>query len=242
MKLYHGGIEEIIEIDLKKTKLYKDFGKGFYATNIREQAEIWAELQAEIQSKKNKNYKQKGFVSCYNFIESAFSDDDYKVLRFSGYTEEWFDFVVSNRDKNTIFTHEFDIVDGPVADDKIVLEIDSYLRNPTTKAKEKFLKELSKYPIPSHQICFCTTNALRSIERVDLKPLTRIERISVVVGTDLVVKHNFSLEKAIDTFAASKTFANLFDENTKLYDEPASKICNMLKIELGLIKIPQQSS
>ena len=235
MKLYHGGLYEIIEIDLSKAKPNKDFGKGFYTTNIREQAEIWAEILAETQSRKDKNYKQKGFVSCFNLAASVFSDDDYKVLRFSGYTEEWFDFVVENRNTNEIYKHDFDIVEGPVADDKIVSEINNYLRNPSLEEKQKFLKELSKYPLPSHQICFCTENALRSIQRVDLKPLSRMERIGVVIVNDLMVRHNFTIEDAVETFATSKTFVNLSDESTGLYDKPASEICNMLKKELGII-------
>jgi hypothetical protein len=47
VKVYHGGIEEIIDIDLSKCEPYRDFGKGFYVTNIREQAEYWAERKGK---------------------------------------------------------------------------------------------------------------------------------------------------------------------------------------------------
>ena len=39
MKLYHGSNLAIDEIDLSKCKPYKDFGQGFYLTEIKEQAE-----------------------------------------------------------------------------------------------------------------------------------------------------------------------------------------------------------
>lgn len=39
MKLYHGSNIIIEQIDLSKCKPYKDFGQGFYLTEIKEQAE-----------------------------------------------------------------------------------------------------------------------------------------------------------------------------------------------------------
>ena len=39
MKLYHGSNIVIDRIDLSKCKPYKDFGQGFYLTEIKEQAE-----------------------------------------------------------------------------------------------------------------------------------------------------------------------------------------------------------
>jgi hypothetical protein len=42
MKVYHGSYTEINEIDFEKCKWGKDFGRGFYVTNLHSQAEIWA--------------------------------------------------------------------------------------------------------------------------------------------------------------------------------------------------------
>ena len=42
MKVYHGSYIEIEEIDLSKSNPFKDFGKAFYVTKLREQAEFWA--------------------------------------------------------------------------------------------------------------------------------------------------------------------------------------------------------
>lgn len=42
MLLYHGGNIDIKEIDLAMCRPYKDFGKGFYLTVMKDQAEkIW---------------------------------------------------------------------------------------------------------------------------------------------------------------------------------------------------------
>ncbi|WP_080697196.1 DUF3990 domain-containing protein [Clostridium beijerinckii] len=45
---YHGSNILIKEIDLSKLRLYKDFGQGFYCTEIREQAELMAKRVARI--------------------------------------------------------------------------------------------------------------------------------------------------------------------------------------------------
>jgi predicted RNA-binding protein YlxR (DUF448 family) len=39
MKVYHGSYTQINEIDLSFSQAGKDFGRGFYVTNIRSQAE-----------------------------------------------------------------------------------------------------------------------------------------------------------------------------------------------------------
>lgn len=48
MRLYHGSNIEISNIDLNKCRPYKDFGKGFYLTEIRDQAEKMASRVARI--------------------------------------------------------------------------------------------------------------------------------------------------------------------------------------------------
>lgn len=48
MILYHGSNMIINEIDLSKCRPYKDFGQGFYCTEIKEQAELMAKRVAKI--------------------------------------------------------------------------------------------------------------------------------------------------------------------------------------------------
>ena len=58
MILYHGSNMKINKIDLAKFKPYKDFGKGFYCTTIRKQAEFMAErvVKRQGQNKNNKHF------------------------------------------------------------------------------------------------------------------------------------------------------------------------------------------
>lgn len=54
--LYHGSNLKISKIDLERCKPYKDFGKGFYCTTIKKQAEFMAERVVKRQGR-NKNCK-----------------------------------------------------------------------------------------------------------------------------------------------------------------------------------------
>lgn len=41
MLLYHGSNTDIKEINLSMCRPYKDFGQGFYLTELKDQAEKW---------------------------------------------------------------------------------------------------------------------------------------------------------------------------------------------------------
>ena len=48
MKLYHGSNLDIKEIDLSKCRPYKDFGQGFYLTDLEDQAVKMARRVARL--------------------------------------------------------------------------------------------------------------------------------------------------------------------------------------------------
>lgn len=48
MILYHGSNLIVAHIDLSRTRPYKDFGQGFYLTDLKEQAQRMAERTARI--------------------------------------------------------------------------------------------------------------------------------------------------------------------------------------------------
>lgn len=127
MQVYHGSYIEIEEIDISKCQPNKDFGRGFYVTKFKEQAESWANV---IGSKSNCN----GIVTEFEFFERAYEDERYKILKFEEYNEKWLDFVILNRDRRSLEQkHDYDIVEGPVADDKVANRIDDYLAGIITK-------------------------------------------------------------------------------------------------------------
>jgi hypothetical protein len=225
MKVYHGSYIKVDKIDLSKSKPNKDFGKGFYVTKFRNHAEEWSKIIGE-------KYGTEGFVSEFEFSENDFTKSICKIKHFDAYDEEWLDFVVENRDKNSkIPVHDYDIVIGPVADDKVQNMLRLYLKGKISK--EKFLKMLTHHE-ETHQACFCTLNSLQTIDRIDDTPTYDIVMISEPIIEKLIVDFNFNEEKATNLFFNSDTYTQLSDTETKLYEKDWSETYNLLLNELKL--------
>ena len=131
MRLYHGSNIAIDNINLAMCRPYKDFGQGFYLTDIEKQAEKMAIRVARI-------YGEKPIVNIYE-IDDDFKDfKDLKDLKIKNFgiqtTEEWARFVMNNRCrlftdiKNVLCNkdNKYDIVIGPVADDNMALLFRQY--------------------------------------------------------------------------------------------------------------------
>lgn len=143
IKLYHGS-QEIVEFpSIRLSKYNKDFYFGFYCTNIEKQAIRWAT-----------RYMGKGVVSKYDYTPNP----DLKILTFAEMNEEWLDFVVACRGGTP---HDYDIVEGPMADDKIFNFIQDFLDGEITRIA---FWELIKFNKPTHQISFHTLKALSTLK------------------------------------------------------------------------------
>jgi hypothetical protein len=223
MTVYHGSYTDIDRINLEKCKPGKDFGRGFYVTKIRSQAEYWAE-------KIGKENKTAGVVTEFNFHEYAYDDFDLKTLRFDGYSEEWLDFVVLNRaNESRKQAHDYDIVEGPVADDRVTRRIFVYLSGGVSRAD--FLEELKFYRY-THQIALCTVESLQMIERKVNKSELIIDDIDEAITEALIIDHDMAEEKAIDLYYKSQTYKTLIDESTGLYRKTWTEIYDILLREL----------
>ncbi|GHT02820.1 hypothetical protein AGMMS49525_06920 [Bacteroidia bacterium] len=225
MKVYHGSYLKINEIDLAKSRANCDFGQGFYVTNIRTQADYWAERMGD---KKN----AKGVVTVFEFNERAWEDSEYKILRFDSYTESWLDFVVLNRDTSTTkLRHGYDIVEGPVADDAISVRISDYLDGKISK--EDFLEEL-KFKKPTHQIAFCTLKSLQMIDQTTTESDSVFYHIDDYVVKQLITDCGMTEPVATDLYYASKIYTRLIDESTGLCLKSNADIYKLLLQELNL--------
>jgi hypothetical protein len=224
MKVYHGSYIEIVEIDLSKCEKNKDFGQGFYVTKNRNHAQEWADRMG-------KRNHTAAVVTEFEFGKYLYLEKDFKILRFSNYCNEWLDFVVLNRNnKASEPVHQYDYVEGPIADDKISRRIYDYLDGIVSKAT--FLSEL-EYHEPTHQICFCTVKSLQLISKPSRKPISAIETIVEKIVIQLIEDSELDEENAINTFYNSDTFFQLSDETTKLYLKPWQEIYKLLKKEIG---------
>lgn len=112
MILYHGSNTEISKIDLAMCKPYKDFGKAFYLTTILQQAREMAEKVAE-------RFGGTPTINVFEFDENFCSD--LQVKTFSIANQEWAEFVMKNRNRNSTIMDDYDLVVGPVANDDIAM-------------------------------------------------------------------------------------------------------------------------
>ncbi len=223
MKVYHGSYAAIEKIDLDRCEVGKDFGRGFYVTNLREQAEVWA-------TRKGKPKQTTGVVTEFDFDENIPEVMELKVLKFENYDEKWLDFVVLNR-KNISRkqqAHDYDIIEGPVADDRITEQIDYYIDG--IISKEDFLKDLIY--LPSHQICFCTVQSLQALTLSN--PI--INRNIHIIGSNilqaLMIDYGKNEMEATDIYYTSNTYTQLADETTEFYKKDWAEIYELLKQEL----------
>lgn len=140
---YQGDNKVLDEPKIYLDGSYKDFGYGFYCTNFEKQAKRWA------LTKKNKHV-----VNVYSYTENK----NLNCLIFKEMSDEWIDFVVSSRQS---IKHEYDIVEGPMADDTIWNYVDDFARGLISRTA---FWELVKFKYPTHQIVFCTEAALKCLE------------------------------------------------------------------------------
>ncbi len=80
-------------IELLKSNPYKDFGRGFYLTDIKEQAEAMAE-------KKSRLFGGKAIVQEYEFGDSILEGSELKILKFESPSEDWATFIYKNRNRD----------------------------------------------------------------------------------------------------------------------------------------------
>lgn len=138
LTVYHGGYQPISHPEIRVGRNTKDFGPGFYCTVIKEQAQRWA-----------KRYRS-NIVSIYEVrLNSAL-----KIKEFPDMTDEWLDFIIACRSGQP---HDYDIVIGAMANDQVYNYIADYIDGALTR--EQFWV-LAKFKYPTHQINFCTDQAL----------------------------------------------------------------------------------
>lgn len=141
MEIYHGSTIIVKQPEIRIEKYNKDFYFGFYCTVIEEQAIRWATRFGQ------------GVVNVYDYTP----EESLNCLKFEEMTEEWLDFVVACRNGTP---HDWDIVEGPMADDTIYNYIQEFLDG---KISREAFWALVKFKYPTHQICFNTQKALNTL-------------------------------------------------------------------------------
>lgn len=153
IELYHGSNVKITDIDLDQCNPYKDFGQAFYLTTEKNQAMDVALARVDI-------FGGEPVVNAYCFDESLLNDGTLLFKSFDGYTEEWADFIYNHRDETNVppYMHPFDVVYGPIANDRVGLQIRNYRLGNIDK--KEFLRRLKYMKGVTFQYAFCTERAI----------------------------------------------------------------------------------
>lgn len=156
--LYHGSNVTIDTIKLDKCSPNKDFGRGFYLTDIEEQTIQMASRRVRISG------KGEPVVSAYIFDENLLDDAGLRVKIFDAPSEEWALFVLANREAaNTGYYHGYDVVIGPVADDGVAFQLERYVRR--LISLETLVEELT-YRKLNKQYFFGTELSISKLQRL----------------------------------------------------------------------------
>ena len=138
MLIYHASDVIVDKPDTVHSRSNLDFGKGFYATVIKEQAERYA--QRFILR------NRKGILNVYEYTP----DENLNIKSFESYDSEWLDFVAACRMGKDVYK-QFDVICGGIANDRVFNTLDLYFSNQMTK--EEALKRLV-FEKPNQQLCF----------------------------------------------------------------------------------------
>lgn len=150
MIVYHGSNCIVAHPDIQHSFRNLDFGKGFYVTSNRIQAEKWARRKADFKK------DSRPILNTYLLNTSI---QGLKILDFKDNLDEWIDFVCCCRDGEMTYT-QYDIIIGKVANDKVFRVVDMY--HSGIWDKQRALKEIKVYPTYD-QIAFISQKAIRSV-------------------------------------------------------------------------------
>ena len=148
MRVYHASRCVVERPDTAHSRDSLDFGRGFYVTTIRPQAESYAQRFVRR--------GQRAFVNEYELDEAALPG--LSVLRFGSYDGGWLDFVMACRSGSD--SSAWDVVSGGIADDRVFATVDLCLAG--EMRREDALGRLA-YERPNDQLCLRTQAAIDAL-------------------------------------------------------------------------------
>ena len=160
MRLLHGSNVEIAKPDLAMCQSMNDFGRGFYLTPQWQRPYLMAKRRAG---------RDGGWpvVNSFLYYPTSAQEHGLKVKEFKGFSAEWSKFIILNRSDER-FTHDYDVVIGPVADAFVDREIERHKRKYgprylDTEALLDFAEHVSQFGNKYVQYCFCTERAIKEL-------------------------------------------------------------------------------
>jgi hypothetical protein len=159
MILYHGSTLVVDKPRIITAEYGRDFGAGFYTTDIKEQAERWARRKAKIL--RRKSAAANAVLSIYEFDENACAE--LKILRIPEPSLQWLDLVCACR-SDIAYCHGYDIVIGKIANDNVGATVQYVVQG--IMRKEDALERL-RFEKINNQFCFSTEKSLLLLKYID---------------------------------------------------------------------------
>lgn len=156
-RIYHGSLEIVENPEIRLPNRSLDYGSGFYATTSFTQAKKLVERRM---SDKGVSI---GFINVYELNEEVIKR--LNLLMFKQANEDWVNFVMKNRMERN-FSHNYDIVYGPVADDSVYTQFTLYEGD--IISMKTLISELKTYKLVD-QYLFHTEKSLAAIHFVEAK-------------------------------------------------------------------------
>lgn len=139
--VYHGGTEVVKTPICRFGRPNLDFGQGFYVTNLREQAVLWALQMADRR-------KQQPVLNVY-CIDRETILSKFRCKIFHAYDEDWLGFIVASR-KGENVAADYDYIEGGVANDRVIDTVNLYMAG--LMDLDTALARLSEHQ-PNNQMC-----------------------------------------------------------------------------------------
>lgn len=156
MKLFHGSLEIVSKPEIRTSNRTLDYGNGFYTTTSHQQAKDWVKRRI---SEHKTHY---GYINIYEF-DRDIALKSLNCLIFEKPTENWVDFVMNNRTQKN-YTHNYDIVFGPVANDRVYAAF--ALFEGGFLGKKDLITELKTYKLVD-QYLFHSEKALQTLKYIN---------------------------------------------------------------------------
>lgn len=221
LTVYHGSTYRVEQPLAGACRPNLDFGVGFYLTDLKEQASRWALRTADIRHETNV------WLNVYSLDIDTCRNTSYRYLHFATYDAHWLDFVVSCRQGGTSWQN-YDIIEGGIADDRVIRTIDLYMRGDYTR--EEALSRLI-HQEPNNQICITSQKVINEhLHFIDALVLPLPSPTKEVVNADIVMQGKYygiveqlatrlqiSNIQALDIFYNSESYQRIIHRIGDLY-------------------------
>lgn len=125
IKVYHGTTSTIKHPDVSRGRDNLDFGKAFYVTRLKSQAESWAHV---VYSRYEEDAP---VVNSYSLDIDAIKEKGFHCLTFDSYNADWLKFIVNSRLGRKPW-EGFDLIEGGIANDRVIDTVEGYMNGDFT--------------------------------------------------------------------------------------------------------------